>query len=221
MYEDNEVTVMASDKDLKRLKLCFSLYNPQKTLTKLLIDQSYAALCDPHAPLSMEFSRQEYLSEFSSVQSLSSVWLFATPWTAAHQAFLSITNSQSPHKPIPLSQWCHPTTSSSVVPFSSCLQSFPASGSTSVKKQQQQNLSGDPEALRCPSDLSPSPNFSLLPRPPPGTPLPGTAFCPFILWLSLVMPLSQGWFHPVPHQEKSPPSIPCAVSNHACNFFFI
>ena len=125
MYEDNEVTVMASDKDLKRLKLCFSLYNPQKTLTKLLIDQSYAALCDPHAPLSMEFSRQEYLSEFSSVQSLSSVWLFATPWTAAHQAFLSITNSQSPHKPIPLSQWCHPTISSSVVPFSSCPQSFP------------------------------------------------------------------------------------------------
>ena len=32
----------------------------------------------------------------------------------------------------PLSQWCHPTTSSSVVPFSSCLQSFPASGSFPV-----------------------------------------------------------------------------------------
>ena len=29
----------------------------------------------------------------------------------------------------PLSWWCHPTMSSSVVPFSSCLQSFPASGS--------------------------------------------------------------------------------------------
>ena len=29
----------------------------------------------------------------------------------------------------PLSQWCHPTTSSSGVPFSSCLQSFPESGS--------------------------------------------------------------------------------------------
>ena len=29
----------------------------------------------------------------------------------------------------PLSLWCHPTISSSVVPFSSCLQSFPASGS--------------------------------------------------------------------------------------------
>ena len=32
-------------------------------------------------------------------------------------------------KPCPLSQWCHPTISSSVIPFSSCPQSFPASGS--------------------------------------------------------------------------------------------
>ena len=32
----------------------------------------------------------------------------------------------------PLSQWCHPTISSSVVPFSSCLQSFPASRSFPV-----------------------------------------------------------------------------------------
>ena len=34
-------------------------------------------------------------SLFSSVQSLSRIWLYATPWTAAHQASLSITNSQS------------------------------------------------------------------------------------------------------------------------------
>ena len=34
--------------------------------------------------------------------------------------------------PCPLSQWCHPTISSSVVPFSSCLQSFPKSGSFPV-----------------------------------------------------------------------------------------
>ena len=33
--------------------------------------------------------------QFSSVQSLSCVWLFATPWTAAHQVSLSITNSRS------------------------------------------------------------------------------------------------------------------------------
>ena len=38
----------------------------------------------------------KYLSvQFSSVHSLSHVWLFATPWTAACQASLSITNSQS------------------------------------------------------------------------------------------------------------------------------
>ena len=34
-------------------------------------------------------------TQFSSVQLFSCVWLFVTPWTAAHQAFLSITNSQS------------------------------------------------------------------------------------------------------------------------------
>ena len=35
------------------------------------------------------------VSSISSVQSLSRVWLFATPWTAARQASLSITNSGS------------------------------------------------------------------------------------------------------------------------------
>ena len=45
------------------------------------------------APLSVEFSRQEYC--ISSVQSFNCVRFFATPWTAAHQAFLPITNSQS------------------------------------------------------------------------------------------------------------------------------
>ena len=38
--------------------------------------------------------------QFSSVQSLSRVRLFATPWTAACQASLSITNSRSPPKPM-------------------------------------------------------------------------------------------------------------------------
>ena len=33
-----------------------------------------------------------------------------------------------------LSQWCHPTISSSVIPFSSCLQSFPASGSFPISQ---------------------------------------------------------------------------------------
>ena len=39
-----------------------------------------------------------YSLQFSSVKSLSRVWLFATPWTAARQASLSVTNSRSPPK---------------------------------------------------------------------------------------------------------------------------
>ena len=73
------------------------------------------------------FSTTSY-NQFSSVQSLSGVQLFATPWTAACQASLSITNSRSLLKLIAIES-NHPTISSSVVPFSSCLQSFPASGS--------------------------------------------------------------------------------------------
>ena len=64
-----------------------------------------------------------------SVQSLSRVWLFVTSWTTARQASLSITNSWSSPKPCPLNWWWHPTISSSAVPFSSCPQSFSASGS--------------------------------------------------------------------------------------------
>ena len=69
------------------------------------------------------------LSPLSSVQSLSCVRLFATPWTASHQASLSITNSQSLLKLMSIESMmpckhlilCHP--------FFSCLQAFPASGS--------------------------------------------------------------------------------------------
>ena len=91
------------------------------------------------------------LVQFSSVQSLNRVQLFTTPWTAALQSSPVITISWSLLKLMsidsvmpsnllipspgvysnscPLSQWCHPTISSSAVPLSSHLQSFPASGS--------------------------------------------------------------------------------------------
>ena len=63
--------------------------------------------------------------KLSSVQSLSRVWLFETLWTAAsHPSPAPRACSNS----CPLSRWCHPTISSFVVSFSSCLQSFPASG---------------------------------------------------------------------------------------------
>ena len=63
------------------------------------------------------------------VQSLSCVRLFVTPWTAAHQASLSFSISQSCSNSCPLSQWSRPTISSSVISFSSCPPSFPASES--------------------------------------------------------------------------------------------
>ena len=65
---------------------------------------------------------------FSSVQLLSRVWLFATPWTAAHQASCPSWTPGAYSNSCPLSRWWHPTVSSSVIPFSSHLQSSPASG---------------------------------------------------------------------------------------------
>ena len=73
-------------------------------------------------------------SMVSSVQSLSRVRLFTTPWTAARQTSLSITNSWACSNSCPSTWWCHPTISSSVVPFSSCPQSLTASGSFPVSQ---------------------------------------------------------------------------------------
>ena len=64
--------------------------------------------------------------QFSSIQLLSRVWVFATPWITACQASLSITNSQSPPKPMSIKSVMP---SSHLILFSSCPQSFPASGS--------------------------------------------------------------------------------------------
>ena len=64
----------------------------------------------------------------TSVQSLSHVRLFATPWTAARQVFLSITNSGVYSNSCPLSRLCYQSISSSVVHFSYCPQYFLASG---------------------------------------------------------------------------------------------
>ena len=65
---------------------------------------------------------------FSSVQSLSRVRLFATPWIAARQASLPITNSRSSLKLMSIELGMPSNHLISVVPFSH-LQSYPASGS--------------------------------------------------------------------------------------------
>ena len=68
------------------------------------------------------------------VKSLSHVWLFATPWTAARQALYPSLSPRVCSNSGPLSWWYHPTISSSVAPFSFWPQSFPASGSFPVSQ---------------------------------------------------------------------------------------
>ena len=64
------------------------------------------------------------LNKIAVVQSPSCVHLFATPWTAAHQASLSLTISQN----FPKFMFIALAISSSDALFSFCPQSFPASG---------------------------------------------------------------------------------------------
>ena len=67
-------------------------------------------------------------TQFSSVAQ--SCPTLCDPWIAARQASLSITTNFRVHSNShPSSRWCHPAISSSVIPFSSCPQSLPASGS--------------------------------------------------------------------------------------------
>ena len=107
-----------------------SITNSQ-TLVKLMpiesvMPSNHLILCHPLLLLPSFPASGSFLSEFlTSVQFSCSVMSdSAILWTAAGQASLSITNSQSLPNSCPLSWWCQPTISSSVVPFSSCLQSF-------------------------------------------------------------------------------------------------
>ena len=64
----------------------------------------YPFLCGKHRPVLPSVKclspTKSSFPDLSSVQLLSHVWLFATPWTTARQASLPITNSQSPPKPM-------------------------------------------------------------------------------------------------------------------------
>ena len=76
----------------------------------------------------------KWLIQFSSVQSLSHVQLFATPWITACQPPYPSSTPRVHSDSCPSSQWCHPAISSSVVPFSSCSQSLPAAESFPVSQ---------------------------------------------------------------------------------------
>ena len=69
------------------------------------------------------------MSVSESVQLLSRLWLFATPWTAGHQASLSITNSWSLLKLMSIESVMPSYHLILCYPLSSCPQSFQASGS--------------------------------------------------------------------------------------------
>ena len=67
-----------------------------------------------------------HFSQFSSDQSLSHVWLFVTHWLQHARPPYPSPTPGAYSVSCPLSQWCHPAISSSVIPFSSCLHSLPA-----------------------------------------------------------------------------------------------
>ena len=70
----------------------------------------------------------KYLARFSSVAQ--SCLTLGEPMDCSTSGFcVHLHVPELAQNPCPSSRWCHPTISSSVVPFSSCLQSFPASGS--------------------------------------------------------------------------------------------
>ena len=73
-------------------------------------------------------------SIFVAVQSFTRAWLFVTPWTTARQASCPSPTPRAYSNTCPSSWWCHPTISSFIIPFSSCLQAFPASGSFPVSQ---------------------------------------------------------------------------------------
>ena len=69
-----------------------------------------------------------------SVQLLSRVRLFVTPWITSHQAPLSITNSRSLLKLMSFESEMPSNNLILFFPFSSCLQSFPVSGSSAISQ---------------------------------------------------------------------------------------
>ena len=95
--------------------LCWTEGQPCKA--DLLIQHDQTEILRFHLTALPEVPTQCRENQFSSVQLLSNVWLFATPWTAACQASSPSPTSGAYSNSCPLSQWCHPSISSSVAPL--------------------------------------------------------------------------------------------------------
>ena len=100
-------------------KIGFLYYSVKKTKCNQVA--SLLKTCFSDCPL--------YSIQFRSVQSLSHVRLFATPWTAARQASLSITNSWNPPKPMSIESVMPSSHLILCCPLLLLPQSLPASGS--------------------------------------------------------------------------------------------
>ena len=88
----SSVLVLEREREREReSELCLLL------LCSCWVTQSCLTLCEPMDGNMVGFPVLQHLS---SVQLLSRVWLFVTPWTTAHQGSLSMTNSRSPPKPL-------------------------------------------------------------------------------------------------------------------------
>ena len=87
-----------------------------------------------HHPRELPERSAVFCAPFVVVQSLSCVQLFVTSWTAACQAPLSSTVFQNLLRFMSIESMMPSNISSSIVPFSSCPQSLPASGSFPVRQ---------------------------------------------------------------------------------------
>ena len=91
--------------------------------------QSFLQLSTENTVVCILWTRQLSCARPHWLFSLSGIWLFATHALQHTRCPCPSPSPRACSNSCPLSQWCHPTILSSVVPFSSCLQSFPASGS--------------------------------------------------------------------------------------------
>ena len=99
---------------------------------------------------------KESKKEFSSVQLLTCVWLFRAHGLQHTRLPCPSPTPRDYSNSCPLSRWCHPAISFSVVPFSSCLRSFPAweSSTESVRRIRW------PKYWSCSFSISPSNEYS-------------------------------------------------------------
>jgi len=115
----------------KRTSRSFKWLQKRKNFLKFIQDSSGEVALWPNSVTSSNNLAIGGIFQISSVQfSCSVVSVSLQPHGLQHVRFSCPSPTPGAcSNSCPLSWWCHPTISSSVIPFSSCLQSFPASGS--------------------------------------------------------------------------------------------